>query len=287
MPANTRQIRRRIRSVKSTAQITKAMEMVATSKMRRAQNMVLASRPYSDKMVELLSHLAAVAHSSEAPHPLLARREPRTIGLLVITADRGLCGSLNSNAIRKAASFILEQNKPVKIVAVGRKGRDWLIRRGQNVVAEFTQMSDRPALIETTPISHILIDEYASAGIDEAYVVYSHFVSTLVQRPVAKRILPVEPAALSGASKEYIYEPNIPAVLDHLLPRFVEVQVYQTILEAIASEQSARMVAMRNATENAKELIDDLTLSYNRARQASITTEITEIAAGAEALANA
>lgn len=287
MPANTRQIRRRIRSVKSTAQITKAMEMVATSKMRRAQNMVLASRPYSDKMVELLSRLAAVARSSEAPHPLLARREPRTIGLLVITADRGLCGSLNSNAIRKAASFILEQNKPVKIVAVGRKGRDWLIRRGQNVVAEFTQMSDRPALIETTPISHILIDEYVSAGIDEAYVIYSHFVSTLVQRPVAKRILPVEPAALSGASAEYIYEPNIPAVLDHLLPRFVEVQVYQTILEAIASEQSARMVAMRNATENAKELIDDLTLSYNRARQAGITTEITEIAAGAEALANA
>ncbi len=285
MPANTRQIRRRIKSVKSTAQITKAMEMVAASKMRRAQSMVLASRPYSEKMSELLSNLAAAVGGAEAPHPLLERRESRNIGLLVITADRGLCGGLNSNTIRAAATFILEQHKPMKIIAVGKKGRDWLIRRGQNVVAEFTQIPDKPALIDTTPISHILIDEYTNGGIDEAYIVYSQFVSTLVQRPVVKRILPVEPAEVSGPNTEYIYEPNVPGVLNHLLPRFVEVQVYQTILEGIASFQSAQMVAMRNATENANELIGDLTLSYNRARQASITTEISEIAAGAEALA--
>ncbi|MBI2954573.1 MAG: ATP synthase F1 subunit gamma [Chloroflexi bacterium] len=285
MPANTRQIRRRIRSVKSTAQITKAMEMVAASKMRRAQSMVLASRPYSEKMDELLGHLAAAVGGFEAPHPLLQRREPRKIGLLVITADRGLCGGLNSNTIRAAANFILDQQKPMKIVAVGKKGRDWLIRRGQNVVAEFTQMSDVPSLIDTTPMSHILIDEYVNAEIDEAYIVYSQFVSTLVQRPLIKRLLPVEPAKVSGPNTEYIYEPDVSGVLGQLLPRFVEVEVYQAILEGIASFQSAQMVAMRNATENANELIGDLTLSYNRARQASITTEISEIVSGAEALA--
>jgi F-type H+-transporting ATPase subunit gamma len=261
------------------------MEMVAASRMRRAQNMVLASRPYSDKMDELLGDLAAVTGGGEAPHPLLAQRETKAIGLIVITADRGLCGSLNSNAIRAAGNFILEQQKPVKIIAVGRKGRDWLIRRGQNVVAEFTQLSDRPRLIDTTGISHIIIDEYISGTIDEAYVIYSHFVSTLVQRPVVKRLLPIQPNELKGSNTEFIYEPTAPEVLNALLPRFVEVEVYQTILEAIASEQSARMVAMRNATQNAKDLIDDLTLNLNRVRQASITSEIAEIAAGAEALA--
>jgi F-type H+-transporting ATPase subunit gamma len=261
------------------------MEMVAASRMRRAQNMVLASRPYSDKMDELLGDLAAVTGGGEAPHPLLAQRETKAIGLIVITADRGLCGSLNSNAIRAAGNFILEQQKPVKIIAVGRKGRDWLIRRGQNVVAEFTQLSDRPRLIDTTGISHIIIDEYISGTIDEAYVIYSHFVSTLVQRPVVKRLLPIQPNELKGSNTEFIYEPTAPEVLNALLPRFVEVEVYQTILEAIASEQSARMVAMRNATQNAKDLIDDLTLNLNRVRQASITSEIAEIAAGADALA--
>ncbi len=285
MPANTRLIRRRIRSVKNTAQITKAMEMVAASKMRRAQSMVLASRPYSQKMEELISNLAAAVGTSEAPHPLLDRREARNIGMLFITADRGLCGSLNSNVIRAAGNLILEQKVPVKIVASGRKGRDFMIRRSQNVIAEFIQLSDRPALADTTPMSHILIDEYSSGSIDEAFLVYSQFVSTLIQRPVVKRLLPVEPAQLTGASAEYIYEPNADAVLNYLLPRYVEVQVYQAFLESIASEQSARMVAMRGATENAKELIGDLTLSYNRARQAGITTEFTEIAAGAEALA--
>ncbi len=286
MPVNTRTIRRRIRSVKNTSQITKAMEMVAASKMRRAQSMVLASRPYSDKMSELLGHLAAALGTTDVVHPLLARREANNVGLMLVTGDRGLCGSLNSNVIRQGASFILEQKHPVKIITVGRKGRDWMVRRGQNVVAEFTQLPDRPGLIDTTAISHILIDDYASGAVDEVYAVFTQFVSTLVQKPVIRKILPIEPTPdLTGAHLEFIYEPNPAAVMTELLPRFVEVQVYQTILEAIASEQSARMVAMRNATDNAKDLIDDLTLSYNRARQASITTEITEISAGAEALA--
>jgi F-type H+-transporting ATPase subunit gamma len=181
---------------------------------------------------------------------------------------------------------VLDQKVPVKLVTVGRKGRDWMIRRGQNVIAEFIQLTDRPSLADTTAISHVLIDEYLRGEIDEVYAVFSRFVSTLVQRPTIERLLPIEPVAeLAGPNVEYIYEPGPAAVLDQLVPRFVEIQVYQAILESKASEQSARMVAMRNATENAQEIIGDLTLSYNRARQASITTEITEISAGAEALA--
>ncbi|MBI4320075.1 MAG: ATP synthase F1 subunit gamma [Chloroflexi bacterium] len=286
MPVNTRQIRRRIRSVKNTSQITKAMEMVAASKMRRAQQMVLASRPYSEKMSTLLSHLAAAIGIVEVPHALLARREAKNVGVVLITSDRGLCGGLNSNVIRQGASFILDQKCPVKLITVGRKGRDWMARRRQNIIADFTQIPDRPKLVETTPVSHIIIDEYQAGEMDEVYAIYTRFISTLVQKPVVTKLLPIEPAPeLTDAYLEYIYEPNPSAVMTHLLPRFIEVQVYQTILDAIASEQSARMVAMRNATENAKDLIDGLTLSYNRARQASITTEITEISAGAEALA--
>lgn len=286
MPLNTRQIRRRIRSVKNIAQITKAMEMVAASRMRRAQQMALSSRPYSDKMRELLSDLAAAVTDVETLHPLLQKREVKQVGVLLVTTDRGLCGSLNSNVIRQGATFVLDQKVPVKLVTVGRKGRDWMVRRGQNVIAEFTNLSDRPRLDDTTAISHVLIDEYVRGEVDEVYVIFPRFVSTLIQRPVIERLLPVEPASeLAGPNVDYIYEPDPTMVLGQLMPRFVEIQVYQTILESKASEQSARMVAMRNATENANEVTADLTLSLNRARQASITTEITEISAGAEALA--
>lgn len=286
MPLNTRQIRRRIRSVKNIAQITKAMEMVAASRMRRAQQMALSSRPYSDKMRELLSDLAAAVTDVETLHPLLRKREVKQVGVLLVTTDRGLCGSLNSNVIRQGATFVLDQKVPVKLVTVGRKGRDWMVRRGQNVIAEFTNLSDRPRLDDTTAISHVLIDEYVRGEVDEVYVIFPRFVSTLIQRPVIERLLPVEPASeLAGPNVDYIYEPDPTTVLGQLMPRFVEIQVYQTILESKASEQSARMVAMRNATENANEVTADLTLSLNRARQASITTEITEISAGAEALA--
>mgnify|MGYP005855675033 FL=1 len=286
MPLNTRQIRRRIRSVKNIAQITKAMEMVAASRMRRAQQMALSSRPYSDKMRELLSDLAAAVTDVETLHPLLQKREVKQVGVLLVTTDRGLCGSLNSNVIRQGATFVLDQKVPVKLVTVGRKGRDWMVRRGQNVIAEFTNLSDRPRLDDTTAISHVLIDEYVRGEVDEVYVIFPRFVSTLIPRPVIERLLPVEPASeLAGPNVDYIYEPDPTMVLGQLMPRFVEIQVYQTILESKASEQSARMVAMRNATENANEVTADLTLSLNRARQASITTEITEISAGAEALA--
>lgn len=279
----TREIRRRIRSVKNTAQITRAMEMVAASKMRRAQNMALATRPYAEKMDEVLSHLAAVmAHTAKGdlPHPLLQRRERQALGLVLITSDRGLAGGLNTNVIQHAASFIVEQGVPVRVIAVGRKGRDWMARRGVPLVHEFTQLGDRPALIDTLGISHAVIDGYCEGLFDEVYVVYSRFISTLIQRPTLQRLLPVEPPTTARACEtDYIYEPDPALVLAELLPRFVEMEVYHAVLESIASEQSARMVAMRNATENANELIQDLTLSYNRARQAAITKEIAEIAA--------
>mgnify|MGYP005856696103 CR=1 FL=1 len=279
-------MRRRIRSVQTTSQITRAMEMVAASKMKRAQSMAIASRPYSDRMGELLNRLAAtlVGHNSAAPCPLLEWRERRVVGLTVITARGGLCGSLNSNVIRQAETFILDQNRPVKVLAVGRKGRDWMVRHGHNVIAEFAEVPDRPTLVDTRPISRTLIDRYIRGEIDEVHVVHSQFVSTLIQRPVVRHLLPIEPAESSAPLTEYIFEPDAGEILTRLLPRYVEVQVYQALLEAIASEQSARMVAMRNATDNARKLTNDLSLRLNRARQNSITAEIIEIAAGAEVL---
>lgn len=280
----TREIRRRIRSVKNTSQITHAMEMVAASKMRRAQNMALATRPYADKMYEVLGHLAAVmAHvaKGDIPHPLLQRRETRAYGLVLITADRGLAGGLNTNVIQHAASFILaNRDVPTRVIAVGRKGRDWMARRNVPVVNEITGLGDRPSVLDTFSISHAVIDGYLEGLFDEVYMVYSDFVSTLVQRPVRRRLLPVEPPTVAEHyESDYIYEPEPGEVLAELLPRFVEMEVYHAVLESIASEQSARMVAMRNATENAKELVGELTLTYNRARQAMITKEIAEIAA--------
>ena len=281
-----REIRRRIRSVRSTAQITRAMEMVAASKMRRAQLRVIAARPYAEKIREVLAHLAAQPRRREEVHPLLEQRPVQRIGILHITADRGLCGGLNANMNRRTAAFILErQGTPASLVTVGRRGRDFMVRYGQDVRAEFTKISDQPRLADTLAISRVLIEDYEGGVMDQVFLAYSEFVSTLVQRPVMRLLLPIEPVFMErGRYVEYIYEPTSPTVLEGLLPRFVEMQVYHAILESIASEQSARMVAMRNATDNALEMVEDLTLAYNKARQASITKEITEIAAGAVAL---
>jgi F-type H+-transporting ATPase subunit gamma len=279
----TREIRRRIRGVKSTAQITRAMEMVSASKMRRAQNMALSTRPFAEKMDEVLGHLAAVmAHTAQGdlPHPLLRRRERKTVGLVLITPDRGLAGGMVTNVIQRAAAFTLDQGAPTKVVAVGRKGRDWMNRHGGRVVSEFTQLGDRPALIDTLGISHAVMDGYCEGQYDEVYMLYCRFVSTLVQRPTVRRLLPIEPPQSSATHEiDYVYEPDPAGVLAELLPRYVEMEVYHAILESIASEESARMVAMRNATDNANDIIKDLTLTYNRARQAAITMEIAEIAA--------
>jgi len=284
--ANIRVIRRRIKGIQSAAKITRAMEMIATSKMRRAQERGLAGRPYSEKIRQVLADLAALPMEGGALHPLLQRRPVNKIAIVHITPDRGLCGGLNTNLNRRTASFILEQSVTVTLVTIGRKGRDFMRRYGRDIRAEFTGIGDRPSLLDTLPISRIIIDDYTNRIVDMVYLVYAQFISTMVQRPVMQQILPVEPAAIPRAQNvDYIYEPSPGVVLGELLPRFVEMQVYHAILESIASEQSARMVAMRNATDNANELIEELTLMYNKARQESITKELLDITGGAAAFA--
>ena len=283
--ADIRLIRRRIKGVQSIAKITRAMEMIATSKMRRTQERGLAGRPYSEKIRQVIADLSALPQTERELHPLLQRRPVSRITVVHITPDRGLCGGLIANMNRRTGNFILEQEAPVSLVCVGRKGLDFMRRSSRDIRAEFTWIGDSPSYLDTLPISRIIIDDYTNNVIDAAYLAYTQFVTTMLQRPVVQPILPVEPAEIPQAQNvDYIYEPGPDAVLEGLLPRFVEMQIYHAILEAIASEQSARMVAMRNATENAGELIDDLTLMYNKARQEAITKELLDITGGVEAL---
>ncbi len=279
-----RKVRRRIRGVRNIAKITRAMEMIAASKMRKAQERGLAGRPYAQKIEQVIADLAALPETT-MQHPLLQRRPVRKIAVVHITPDRGLCGGLNANLNRQLAAFILQQQVPVEVVAVGRKGRDFSVRSSCALCAEFTQLSDQPTFLDTLPISNIVIEEYTKATIDQVVISYAGFVSTMVQKPVIKQLLPVQPAVIPGGQNvDYIYEPGAEAVLGGLLPRFVEMEIYHAILESIASEQSARMVAMRNATDSANELIGDLTLLYNKARQESITRELLDITGGVVAL---
>ncbi len=286
--ATLRQIKRRIRSIQSTAKITRAMELVAASKMRRTQMRALAARPYAEKIRWVLANLAETLPfvDPEALHPLLRRHEEvSSVELVFITPDRGLAGGLPSILNRRIASYILELGKPVRAVAVGRKGRDFLRRTGQNVVAEFIDIGDNPGYEECRPIAQVVMEDFIAGRADEVYIVYGRFVSTLVQRPEVYKLLPVEPPTEAAArGVDYIYEPTREEVLAELLPRYVERLVYEATLEAIASEQSARMVAMRNATDNANEIVSDLTLVYNKARQESITSELLDITGGVEAL---
>ena len=284
MPS-VRQIKIRVRSVENTAKITKAMSMIAASKMRRTQEMALRGRPYADRIRDLLADLAAQPHEEENLHPLLRHREVQAIDVVHITPDRGLTGGLNSNINRASAQFILSQSAQFGAIAVGKKGRDFMVRTGQDVRAVFTDLGDRPSLLDVTPIARIVIDDYSQGRADAVYLVYAQFVSTTVQRPVVMPLLPVVPADLRPhEAVGYIYEPNSQDVLSALLPRFVEMQIYHAVLESIASEQSARMVAMRNATDSANEMVEDLTLEMNKARQEGITTELLDIVGGAAAV---
>jgi len=284
--ASIQVLRRRIRSVQGTQKICRAMEMIATARMRRAQEQAIAGRPYAERIGQVVADLAIHPQIDGEAHPLLQKREVRKIAIVHIATDRGLCGGLNANLNRLVANFILEQTVPVTLITVGRKGRAFMLRSGQDIRAEFTSISDRPTLLETLPISRVVIDDYTNGDVDLVYIAYPRFVTTMVQQPTMEVLLPVEPAMVSPTQRvEYIYEPAPGAVLDQLLPRFVEMQVYHAILELIASEQSARMVAMRNASDNAKELIDDLILTLNKVRQETITKEICDITGGVEALA--
>lgn len=292
MPS-TREIRRRIRSVRNLSQITRAMEMVSASKMRRAQRNVLATRPYADRLRDVMSSLMARASGSRKGTLLEVRSEVKNVALILITPDRGLAGSLVANILRRTARFVIDEKakgRNVKVLAIGKKGRDFLNRSGQDLLAEVTKLGDYPKLSDILGVSTNVIQGFLKGEFDEAYIVYSQFVNTLVQRPAVRRILPVEAdqntPAPASASSNYNYEPDEDVVLKDLLPRFAEVQIYQALLEAIASEHSARMVAMRNATDNAKDLRRELSLTYNKTRQANITKEVSEIASGAAALAD-
>ncbi len=289
MPS-TREIRRRIRSIRNTAQITRAMEMVAASRMRRAQQAVTASRPFSEKIRHVLADLGASTGGGDSVmHPLLERRPENRVTLILMTSDRGLAGSFNTNIIRTAINFILDrQDQQVSVIAVGRKGRDYMVRRRRDLKAEFSNIGDLPGLEVITPVAYMVMDEFTSGQTDAVYLAYTEYISTLNQRPTLLKILPIEPPEVeegrSNKVPDYIFEPNPAMLLKALLPRYVEVQLYQALLESKASEHSARMVAMRNATDNANELVDELTLTYNKLRQANITKEIIEIASGAAAL---
>lgn len=285
MPS-VRDIRRRIRSVENTGKVTNAMSLIAASKMRRAQNAVMQGRPYAEKIYEVIAHLAAQPQEEGATlHPLLEVRPVRRVGLLAITPDRGLAGGMHSTINRRVAQFILEQSAPTRSIAIGRKGRDFMVRYGQDLLAVFADLGDRPTVADTIPISRLLIDNFINGEMDEVYLIYTRFVSTMSQEPVVEKLLPVAPAALSGSERSgYIYEPDSITVLGSLLPQFVDMEVYHALLESIASEQSARMVAMRNATDNAKSLAGDLTLVMNKLRQDSITNELLDLIGGQIAL---
>jgi F-type H+-transporting ATPase subunit gamma len=299
--SNVREIKRRIRSVKNIAQVTRAMQMVAASKMRRAQEQVLATRPYTAKAWEVLTHLAAQRGDQQEMHPLLTRRSPiTTTGLVLITSDRGLCGAYNASVIRSTLSFMQKLGHPARLISVGRRGREFMVRHGGQVIAEFSDLPPRPSVLDIGPIARTAIDDFLTGKYDEVYLVYTEFINTLNQRPTIRRLLPITPEQVDSpvmrryidqapvrVAGGYIYEPDPQTLLDVLLPRFTELQIYQAVLEALASEHSARMVAMRNATENAKDLVDHLTLSYYRARQEAITKEMLDIAGGAEALVSA
>ncbi len=277
-----RQIRRRIRTVQNTGKITRAMEMVAAVKMRRAQQATMAARPYAEKMAELLSHLAGMP-SDEDPHPLLQNRPIERVTLVHMTPDRGLCGALPGNLNRRAGSFILEDNAgtPVSVVTVGRKGRDFMVRANREVQAVFDGLGDRPELMDIVPLARLIMDSFVSGETDAVFISFGQFVNTIVQRPTLQQLLPVVPAELAAdKAVGYIYEPLPADVLDALLPRYVEMELYHAVLEGIASEQSARMVAMRNATENASDLVKDLTLEANKVRQEAITNELLDIIGG-------
>ena len=281
--ASIKILRRRIRSIQGTAKITRAMEMIATAKMRRTQQQALAGRPYSEKIRQVIANLAIEPQMKGGIPPLLQKRDVKKIYILHMTTDRGLCGGLNTNLNRTVAKFILEQKVPVTLITVGRKGRSFARSSGLNIYAEFSGLGDRATVRETLPISRVVIEDYSKGDVDLVYLAYPRFVSTMVQKPTIEILLPVEPGKVPpGQIGEYIYEPGASAVLNELLPRFVEMQVYHGVLELIASEQSARMVAMRNASEAAHDMIESLTLTLNKARQESITKEISEITGGAE-----
>lgn len=286
MPS-VREIRGRIKSVKNTARVTNAMQMVAASKMRRAQEQVVGSRPYAQKLRAVLADLASQGVSEgDETHALLQSRPVKNVLLLEITPDRGLAGGLPSNINRVAGRFLQTQEAPTSVITVGRKGRDFMVRAGRNLQASFPGMGDRPALADCLPVAAMVSQLYTDGTVDEVHIAYTRFINTVVQEAVVSQLLPIQAGGLeeAGAPTDYEYEPDAATVLNTLVPRFLDTQVYQAVLESNASEQSSRMVAMKNATDAAGEMVDALTLELNKARQAMITAELLDLVGGVAAL---
>jgi F-type H+-transporting ATPase subunit gamma len=281
--ASQRDIRRRIQSSRNIKQITRAMQFVAASKLKRAQDATLQSRPYAEKLEEVLADVATVLGGED--HPLLVRREGGRRLIVLITTDRGLAGALNTNTIRFAAGQITGTPGDLSVVTVGRKGRDAMRRARVPLEAHFEGYGERPAFADVLPLARLITDDYLAGKWNRIDIVYSRFISTLTQRPTMDELLPITPdedtAGIPG--NQFIFEPDPGTVLERLLPRYVATRLFQAVLESKASEESSRMVAMKNATENAEELIEDLTLAYNKVRQSNITREMIEIASGAQA----
>ena len=281
--ASQREIRRRIGAVRNIRQATRAMQFVAASKLKRAQDSAVTARPYAEKIDEVLADVAAVLGGED--HPLLAQRDAGPRWLVLFTTDRGFAGALNTNAIRAAQREIVDGGGEIRLVTIGRKGRDAMRRFRVPLEASFEGFGDRPTFADVLATARLVSDGYVAGTVGRVDLVYSTFVSTLVQRARIERLLPVEPAQdIEGIpGRQFIFEPSPAAVLEQLLPRYVATRIYRAVLENLASEQSARMIAMKSATDNAGELIDDLTLTYNKVRQANITREMIEIATGAQA----
>ncbi len=293
--ASAREMRLRIKSVKNISQVTRALETVSASKVRKAINAVTATRSYATKAWQVLRHVAEQP-GRDSLHPLLAQRKSVNNSLvIVITGDRGLAGAYNSNVIRFASQRFDSNPVPVKYIAVGRKGRDLLIRRGKKVIADFSNLPAAPSFADVSAVGRLAVEEFQNGSVDEVYLLYTDFVNMGRQIATVKKLLPLELEGeglvedfnlkSAGPAAAYEYEPDMRGILDEIIPRFTALQVYQAVLESQASEHAARMIAMRNATDNAKELVSALQLAYNKVRQQGITNDILDIVGGAEALA--
>ncbi len=288
--AGGKEIRTKIKSVKNTQKITSAMEMVATSKMRKAQERMRSARPYSQKIRGVAAHLSKAL--VEYPHPyLVARDTVKKVGLIVVTSDKGLCGGLNTNALRLAVNRMKqwrEQNVEVAVSAIGNKGLGFMSRNGAKVISSAHALGDTPHLEQLIGPIKVMVDAYIIGEVDEVHIVYTNFVNTMKQEPICEQLLPLSGEAFGqpehGYNWEYIYEPGAKTVIDDLMNRYLEALIYQAVAENMASEQAARMVAMKAATDNAEKVIGNLQLLYNKTRQAAITKELTEIVSGAAAV---
>jgi F-type H+-transporting ATPase subunit gamma len=299
--ATERELNKRIKSIKNISQVTSALAAVSASKATRAQKQVESTRNYAEKAFEILQNLASQPGVGQSMHPLLhTRSEIKKSGFVLITGDRGLCGSYNSNMVAYSEQFLGKLETETQVITVGRKGRDLMIRRGYNVVATFDGLPDPPSILDVTPIAQMVTEEFMAGTYDQVFIAYTDYINLISRKPTVKQLLPLKPLDYEGwavsellsgvdvgeaSGRAYTYEPDPATLLDTVIPRFTQLQIFQSVLESLASEHSARMVAMNNATDNAGELVEILTLDRNKARQTSITNEILDIVGGAEALA--